>query len=131
MRTYDTMNIGIIECGPVPEVLRGTYVSYPAMFAAQLAPLLPGARFETVSVVNGETLTAPEAQDAWLLTGSSHGVYDDLTWIAPLKAFIRAAAAAQRPIVGVCFGTQILAEALGGQVQKDPVGWRAIGREHV
>src|SRR3546814_20451667 len=69
MRTYDTMNIGIIECGPVPEVLRGTYVSYPAMFAAQLAPLLPGARFETVSVVDGETLTAPEAQDAWLQIG--------------------------------------------------------------
>src|SRR3546814_18799280 len=96
MRTYDTMNIGIIECGPVPEVLRGTYVSYPAMFAAQLAPLLPGARFETVSVVDGETLTAPEAQDAWLLTCPRHGGCDDLPWIAPLKDCMRAAAPAQR-----------------------------------
>ncbi|MFC3674553.1 type 1 glutamine amidotransferase [Ferrovibrio xuzhouensis] len=122
------MNIGIIECGPVPEALRGTYVSYPAMFAAQLAPLLPFASFETVSVVNGETLTAPEAQDAWLLTGSRHGVYDDLPWIAPLKDFIRAAAGVRRPLVGVCFGHQILAEALGGQVEKAPVGWR-VGLE--
>lgn len=122
------MKIGIIECGPVPEALRGTYVSYPAMFAAQLSPLLPGARFDTVSVVNGETLPAPEAQDAWLLTGSRHGVYEDLPWIAPLKDFIRAAAAAQRPIVGVCFGHQILAEAMGGRVEKAPGGWR-VGME--
>src|SRR3546814_15046352 len=115
MRTYDTMNIGIIECGPVPEVLRGTYVSYPAMFAAQLAPLLPGARFETVSVVDGETLTAPEAQDAWLLTGSRHGVYDDLPWSAPLKDFIRAAAQAKRGLKSDVSGKSVAVRVeLGG-----------------
>ncbi|WP_300296346.1 type 1 glutamine amidotransferase [Ferrovibrio sp.] len=122
------MKIGIIECGPVPAALRNTYISYPAMFSAQLAPLLPLATFETVSVVHGEALPGPEARDAWLLTGSRHGVYDDLPWIEPLKTFIRAVAAQRRPMVGVCFGHQIIAEALGGRVQKAEIGWR-VGLE--
>src|SRR5690606_26514473 len=98
--------------------------SYPAMFSAQLGPLLPSATFETISVVHGETLPAPESRDAWLLTGSRHGVYDDLPWIAPLKDFIRVAAAKRRPMVGVCFGHQIIAEAMGGRVRKAEIGWR-------
>lgn len=122
------MKIGIIECGPVPEALRGTYISYPAMFRAQLGALLPSAAFETISVVHGETLPVPASRDAWLLTGSRHGVYDDLPWIEPLKSFIRAAAGVKRPMVGVCFGHQIIAEALGGKVQKAEIGWR-VGME--
>lgn len=123
------MKIGIIECGPVPEALRDTYISYPAMFAAQLQPLLPSASFETISVVNGETLPAADALDAWLLTGSRHGVYDPLPWIAPLKDFIRdAGLVKRRPMAGICFGHQIIAEALGGRVEKAAQGFR-IGME--
>lgn len=118
------MKIGIIECGPVPEALRGRHVSYPAMFEAQLGALLPAASFETISVVHGEALPAVGAQDAWLLTGSRHGVYDDLPWIATLKDFIREAAIVKRPMVGVCFRHQIIAEALGGKVEKASQGWR-------
>lgn len=123
------MNIGIIECGLMPEPLRDRHGSYPAMFAEQLQPLLPEANFETLSVVQGEALSDPAACDAWLLTGSRHGVYDDLPWIATLKDFIRDAARAKRPMVGVCFGHQIIAEALGGKVEKAAAGWR-IGMEH-
>lgn len=124
-----TMKIGIIECGPVPAALQAQYISYPAMFAAQLGALLPGADFTTISVVNGETLPAPDAFDAWLIPGSRHGVYDALPWIEPLKRFIREVAKLKRaPIVGVCFGHQIIAEALGGKVEKASIGFR-IGME--
>lgn len=122
------MKIGIIECGPVPAPLQAQYVSYPAMFAAQLRPLLPGATFTTISVVHGETLPAPDTFDAWLIPGSRHGVYDGLPWIEPLKNFIREAARLKRPMAGVCFGHQILAEALGGRVEKAAGGFR-IGLE--
>ncbi|MBS4048551.1 MAG: type 1 glutamine amidotransferase [Alphaproteobacteria bacterium] len=123
------MKIGIIECGPVPAPLQDTYISYPAMFEAQLQPLLHGASFTTISVVNGEALPAPDACEAWLIPGSRHGVYDDLPWIDPLKHFIREVAQLKRaPIVGVCFGHQIIAEALGGKVEKASVGFR-IGLE--
>jgi GMP synthase-like glutamine amidotransferase len=122
------MKIGILECGPVPAPLQEKYISYPAMFAAQLGALLPGVIFTTVSVVNGDTLPAPDAFDAWLIPGSRHGVYDDLPWIEPLKDFIRAAARLKRPLAGVCFGHQIIAEALGGKVEKASVGFR-VGLE--
>ena len=61
---------------------------------------------------------SPAQADAWLVTGSRHGVYDALPWIEPLKAFLRACVAARIPVVGVCFGHQILAEALGGRAVK-------------
>lgn len=122
------MKISIIECGPVPAALRDTYISYPAMFAAQLQPLLPAASFTTISVVNGEALPAPDSCDAWLIPGSRHGVYDDLPWIEPLKHFIREVARLKRPMAGVCFGHQIIAEALGGKVEKAAQGFR-IGLE--
>lgn len=123
------MKIGIIECGSVPAALQDRYISYPAMFQAQLQVLLPEASFTTISVVNGEALPAPESCDAWLIPGSRHGVYDDLPWIDPLKTFIRDAARLKRhPVVGVCFGHQIIAEALGGKVEKAATGWR-IGLE--
>lgn len=122
------MKIGIIECGPAPAALQEKYISYPAMFAAQLGTLLPNAAFTTVSVVNGERLPAPEAFDAWLIPGSKYGVYDPLPWIEPLKGFIRDAAEQQRRMVGVCFGHQIIAEALGGRVEKAAIGFR-VGME--
>lgn len=122
------MRIGIIEPGHIPARLRDEYISYPAMFEAQLQPLLPAASFTTISVVSGEALPAPDACDAWLIPGSRHGVYDDLPWIDPLKGFIRAAARLKRPMAGVCFGHQIIAEALGGRVEKAATGWR-IGLE--
>lgn len=122
------MKIGIIEPGQIPAPLRDQYISYPAMFQAQLTPQLPGAAFTTISVVNGEALPAPDAFDAWLIPGSRHGVYDDLPWIDPLKDFIREAARLKRPMAGVCFGHQIIAEALGGKVEKAAIGFR-IGLE--
>ena len=61
------------------------------------------------------------ARDAVLITGSPAGVYDDFPWIAPLMDFIRAAT--ETRMVGVCFGHQIMAEALGGHVVKSEKGW--------
>jgi len=63
------------------------------------------------------------ACDGWLITGSRHGVYDKLPWMAPLEKFIRELASAQVPLIGVCFGHQIIAEALGGEVVKSDRGW--------
>ena len=56
--------------------------------------------------------------DAWLITGSRHGAYEKLSWIPPLENFIRSAYKTKIPIVAICFGHQILAQALGGKVEK-------------
>ncbi len=63
-----------------------------------------------------------------IVTGSSSSVTDrlDEPWMTRLEAWLRGAVVEQVPLLGVCFGHQILASALGGEVRKNPRG-RAIG----
>lgn len=113
------MKLAILETGVPPEPLADEFGSYPAMFARLLGP---GFEIETFDVVN-DGLPEPAAHGAYLITGSPAGVYDPLPWIAPLMEFIRDAGEAK--MVGVCFGHQVMAQALGGEVIKSPKGWGA------
>jgi len=117
------MKIGILETGEVHPDLKARHGDYPAMFEAMLRAVDPGLEFTTVRVVSGEMPAAPTQADAWIVTGSRHGVYDGLPWIEPLKGFLRDCVAARVPVVGICFGHQILAEALGGRAVKSDRGW--------
>lgn len=121
------MKLTIIETGLVPEPIRASFVDYPCMFRALVRASDPSFSFETVSVIKGESLPDPASLEAILITGSPAGVYDDEPWMAPLMDFIRAAATAEVPQVGICFGHQAIAEALGGKVIKSPKGW-GVGR---
>lgn len=120
------MRIGILETGKVAAELAETHGDYPAIFRALLRRADPALGFDTWDVQAGVLPASPTACDAWLITGSKHGVYDALPWIAPLKGFLRATRAAGVPMVGVCFGHQIVAEALGGRAVKSDRGW-AVG----
>lgn len=119
------MHIGILQTGLAPDDLKPVTGDYPAMFARLLDG--HGFTFSTFVVCNGEMPPGIDAADGWLITGSRHGAYEDHPWIPPLEAFIRALHAARRPLVGICFGHQIIAQALGGRVEKFPGGW-AVGR---
>lgn len=120
------MRIGILKCGQSPEEIRGDMGDYDTMFER----LLAGRGFEFTSY-HVEAMQFPaDVHDAqgWLLTGSRHGAYEDHPFIPPLEDFIRRAYRAQVPMVGICFGHQIIAQALGGRVIKHPGGW-AIGAQ--
>ena len=117
------MKIGILETGEVNPALRERHGDYPEMFERLLGAVDSSLEFAVVRVVAGEMPAAPGQADGWIVTGSRHGVYDELPWIAPLKAFLRSCIAARVPVVGICFGHQILAEALGGRAVKSEKGW--------
>jgi GMP synthase-like glutamine amidotransferase len=119
--------ITIIETGIVSEHNRARYGSFPQMFQRMIRAADASIDFDIVSIVNGEALPDPGALEAILITGSPAGVYDKLDWIAPLEEFVRRAYAGQIPMVGVCFGHQLMAQALGGIVRKSEKGW-GIGR---
>jgi len=61
--------------------------------------------------------------DGYLITGSKLSVYDDVKWIRDLESFICLLNDKKKPLLGVCFGHQLIAKALGGEVKKAEVGW--------
>jgi GMP synthase-like glutamine amidotransferase len=120
------MKLTLIQPTEVPEPLRDRFGPYSHMFHRMFAR--EGFEFETVRLTDGQPLPDPAALDAVLITGSSAGVYDNhLSWMEPLRGFIRGAYAAKTPMVGICFGHQIVADALGGDVRKSEKGW-GLGR---
>lgn len=84
----------------------------------------PDWEYRVWSVKDGEFPADIDVADAYVITGSPASVHDALDWIAELKRLIRDLHAARRPLVGLCFGHQAIAVALGGQVQRNPSGWR-------
>lgn len=120
------MKIGILQTGHSPDELRGVMGDYATLFERLLDG--QGFAFETFSVVDGDFPDGPEVCEGWLITGSKHGAYEDHPWIPPLETLIRDVYALGLPLVGICFGHQIIAQALGGTVEKFKDGW-AVGRQ--
>lgn len=119
------MRIGILQTGHMVDEIKATDGDYSDMFAR----LFQGRDFtyDVYNVVDVAFPAGPEAADGWLITGSKHGAYEDHPWIPPLEDLIRAIHGTDRPMVGICFGHQIIAQALGGRVEKFDGGW-SVGR---
>ncbi|TPP07175.1 type 1 glutamine amidotransferase [Rhizobium glycinendophyticum] len=115
--------IGILVTGHSPAELEETYGNYADMFTRLLGGF--DFQFKRYFVVDGEFPSSPEDADGWLLTGSKFGVYEEHDWIRRLEQFIRDVHAAKVPMVGICFGHQVMAKALGGHVEKFKGGWSA------
>ncbi|WP_299045397.1 type 1 glutamine amidotransferase [uncultured Tateyamaria sp.] len=122
------MKIGILQTGHAPDEVLGTLGDYDAMFARLLDG--HGFDFETFKVVDMDFPSGPDICDGWLVTGSKHGAYEDHPFIPPLEALIRDIHTSGRPMIGVCFGHQIIAQAMGGTVEKFAGGWSVGRREY-
>lgn len=115
------MKIGILRTGQTLPEINQNHGEMDDLFVNLLAD--DAFIFENFAVLDGIFPGQVTDCDAWLITGSAFSAYEDLPWIAQLEDFIRAANVAQIPMVGICFGHQIMAQALGGKVEKSNKGW--------
>ncbi len=113
------MKAGLLICDHIAPEFAAIAGQYPDFFAAWL-PDLDWAHYW---VVDGAFPASVEECDLWVCTGSRASVYDDLPWILQLKDFVQALSAARKKYIGICFGHQMLAEALGGKVARAESGW--------
>lgn len=120
------LRIGLLECDHVPASLRDvTGGDYSKMFRTWLAPHAAEVELVAYDVVGGTFPESADECDGWLCSGSRDSVYDDKPWIHALRELVASIHAAAVPYVGVCFGHQMLAHALGGRVDRSDGGWGA------
>lgn len=118
------MKIGLLICGAFSEIMTEKHGEIgEGLFTKGLSGADPSLVFQSYRIFEDEFPQAPDECDAWLITGSKAGVYDDLDWMVRLQDFIRLLYKQETPLVGICFGHQIIAAALGGVVEKSDTGW--------
>ena len=117
------MIIGIFQVGKAPDELMEVYGSYAEMFVALLSNKGHVFEFRTYEACDGEFPQDINECDGWIITGSKNGVYEELSWISTLSRLIVNIYRAKQPLVGICFGHQIIAQSLGGVVEKSNKGW--------
>ena len=117
------MIIGILEADELADDVIQRYGRYAETFEQLLSAVDPQLTFQTYQVTQQEFPQSIDACDAYLLTGSKFSCYEDIHWINRLKQFVVDCFAQEKKLVGICFGHQLIAQALGGSVQKHDKGW--------
>lgn len=117
-----SLKIGLLVCDHVQPELRGIAGSYQDMFTA-LFNGRPEVELHPYDLLAGEYPDNPSVCDGWISTGSKHAVSDDEPWIEWLAGFVRRLHEERSPLVGVCFGAQMIAHALKGEVTLEATGW--------
>ncbi|UAW99838.1 gamma-glutamyl-gamma-aminobutyrate hydrolase family protein [Halopseudomonas nanhaiensis] len=117
------MKLGLLQCDDVTASLQARHGNYPEMFLRLLREHIPAAEVQVFRTQDGDLPARIDDCDAYLTTGSKYGVYDGLPWIAELQAFVVELWERHKPLVGICFGHQLMAQALGGEVRKSEKGW--------
>jgi len=121
------LRIGILECDHVDPELMDKYGDYQEMFVDLVHIQDKEIKFSVYDLTVGQIPINLEACDAYIITGSRHGVYEGIPWISQAKQLVRCIYDARIPTVGICFGHQLIAESLGGKVIKADDKGRGLG----
>ncbi|NOY67893.1 MAG: GMP synthase [Deltaproteobacteria bacterium] len=133
------MKIGLLQCDHVADELAELHGDVPDLFLnlfRRAAKDLPfDVSIDIFNVMNGEypDLSVPHGNgyDGFIGSGSRFSVYDQIDWILAFKKFVKKLFAAEKKFVGICFGHQMIAEALGGACGNSARGWGLGTREVV
>ncbi|TPX67851.1 hypothetical protein SpCBS45565_g03424 [Spizellomyces sp. 'palustris'] len=128
--TTRNLYIAFLICDiPLPTIV-SQYGDYTQLFTTLLTKAAKthsppiDLHIESYNVLEGAYPKDPSVFTGYILTGSKFSAYDTLPWISHLKDFIKTVDAhTNAKVIGICFGHQVIAEALGGRVIKNPAGW--------
>ena len=114
------MRLGLIVIDSLDEHLHPLGGDYPVRFTR-----LFGAVGADVQCFDGRSgpLPDPTVCDGWIIPGSRESVYDDIAWLEALETWTLSVIEADIPLIGICFGHQLIAKALGARVAKAEGGW--------
>lgn len=112
------MKAALLICDHIPEELSKIHGTYFEMYS----DLFPAIALEAYFVIDNE-FPALEDYDIFISTGSKYSVYDDIPWIGKLKKMVKEIYERQKVFIGICFGHQLIAESLGGKVERHQSGY--------
>ncbi len=123
MAATDSMKLAVLEMGVPAASLRAIHGTYGEMFGRAFREVAPAVKTEAFAIWNGAPFPTVPSFDAIIVSGSAYGVYEDRPFIPAAEAYVRHALASQIPVVGICFGHQLMAQALGAEVVRSEKGW--------
>lgn len=123
----EPLRVALLLCGHVHPDLVPEHGDYPELFADLLGPL--GVEITTIDAT-GPLPDDPAAFDGWLVSGSADSAYDPLPWIPRSEELLRRIVQDEVPLVAICFGHQLLAQAMGGRVARSDAGWGAGAHDY-
>ncbi len=117
------MKIGLLLCDHIADRFRHIEGDYPEMFGRLFLSHVPDLELIPYDICNDQWPETLDLCDAFMTTGSRLSVYDEVPWLRTFKTFVREVRQAEKPFIGICFGHQMMAQALGGRVSKADYGW--------
>ncbi len=116
------MRVGLLICDHVPPELAPIAGDYPDMFD-DLLVAYPELELVPYDLTADQFPVSVDECDGWIITGSTSSVYDDEPWIRRLESLVQEMIEERRKLVGICFGHQMIGQALGGRVGRAAQGW--------
>jgi GMP synthase-like glutamine amidotransferase len=111
----------LLLCDHLDDDVAAQVGDYTELFPAIFGPA--GVDLRVYEVTRGELPHTLDEHDGWIVSGSRRSTYEDEGWIRQLEELVRRIVDERRKLVGICFGHQMTAQALGGLVEPAAVGW--------